>query len=181
MTEVQHLNNWLKSQGKSITGEVIYRLIWSDKIFENRYGTYRDFTPSGLFIREITETRTTRKYNYINERWILEKWAPGNITAHRELPDATNGDYIPVYVFEDKKGNYIAPTEKVLKFIIDFMNGRIDKEAKIDPEILEEKEIAYQVDSFLDAPDFRTHGATRDAVAYTRGLKGKEDFKQNVS
>jgi len=171
MTEIERLNKWLKSKGTSITGEVLYRLVWSDKIFEHRFGTYNDFTPSGLFIRSVTETRLVRKYSYINERWVFEKWAPGNLTASRELPDAINGDYIPVYVFEDNKGNYLSPTEKSLGFILNFMNGNIRKDDKVPPELLEEKEINNQIETMLDSPDIRTFGPTRDSVAYTKEIK----------
>jgi hypothetical protein len=171
MTEAQRLNKWLETQGKSIDGHVLYRLIWSDKVYEHRHGLYRDFTESGLFLREVKETRLVRKYNYINERWILEKWAPGNLTAHKELPDALGGDYIPVYVFEDKKGNYLPPTEKVLQLILDFMGGKIRKPDEESQEAIEEKEIAYQMEEIGNHPDFSTFGDSRNAVGYTKGLK----------
>lgn len=171
MTEVERLNKWLKDKGLSITGQVLYRLVWSNSTFEHRYGIFNDFTSSELFIRQVKETRLVRKYNYINERWILEKWAPGNLTANRETPDAMNGDYIPVYVFETKDGKYLAPTERALKFILDFMNGMVEKDREIPPELQEQKEIEAQVDSMMDAPEFRTTGPTRNAVAYTKGLK----------
>ena len=174
MTETKLLNEYLKTRGTSITGQVIYRLVWSEDIFENRYGFYRDFTKEGLFIREITETRRVKKYNYIHERYILEKWAPGNLTASPETPDASNGDYLPIYVFEDKKGNHLAPTRKVVEFLVSACEGKVDKDAVIDERIIEEKEIAYMVDSFDDHPGyFNTYGPARNAVAYSSGLKGK--------
>jgi hypothetical protein len=178
LTEIEELNKYLKSQGISITGQTMYRLVWSESIFEYRRGLFRDFTKSGLFIREAVETRRVRKYNYIKERFILEKWAPGNLTNNPELPDSMNGDYLPIYVFEDKHGNYLPPNRKVLDFILDFMHGRINKDAEIDPKVLEEKEIKYTMESFEDAPDFKTSGEIRNAIAYTRGLKGVKDFKE---
>ncbi len=171
MTEIERLNKWLTTQETSLEGKVIYRLVWSDSIYENRFGIYRDFTESGLFIREVRETRKTRKYGYIHERWILEKWAPGNLTASPELPDAINGDYIPVYVFEDKKGKYLAPNERVLKLILNFMRGNIRKDDEISPEVAEQLIIDKQIDEFLDSPDIRTFGPTRDSIAYTKGLR----------
>jgi hypothetical protein len=165
MTEVELINKELEAKYTDITGRVMYRLVWSDKIFEHRYGTYRDFTPSGLFIREVTETRLTRKYNYIKERWILEKWAPGNLTAHKETPDAINGDYIPVYVFETGKGDYLVPTMKVVQLILDFMVGKIRQDDEVSPEALEEKEIQYEIEAMDDHPSFSTFGPTRNAVS----------------
>src|SRR5487761_29066 len=172
MTEVERLNKWLEKFGRSITGQVIYRLVWSNRIFEHRFGTFRDFTDSGLFIHEVKEVRYVRKYNYINERWIFEKWAPGNLTAHQENPDAMNGDYIPVYVFEDSKRRYLSPNEKSLKFIIDFMHGQIKQDAEIPQELIDAKEVEYIVDSMGDHPDFSTFGEIRNAIGYTKGLKG---------
>jgi|ERR1044071_3948159 hypothetical protein len=174
---IDDLNKYLATQGNSITGQVMYRLVWSENVLENRHGLFRDFTRSGLFIREVIETRKVKKYNYIKERFILEKWAPGNLTANNELPDSINGDYLPIYVFEDKSGNYLPPTRKVLDFILNYMRGNVDKDTEIDPRVLEEKEMKYVMETFDDAPDFRTSGAIRNAIAYTRGLKGVKDFK----
>ncbi len=178
MTEIEYLNNWLEEQGTSLAGQPIYRLVWSEKTFENRHGLFRDFTESGLFIREVIETRRVKKYNYIKERFILEKWASGSLTANPETPDALNGDYLPIYVFEDKKGTYLPPTRKVLEFILNFMKGNVSQDEEIDPRIIEEKETSYIMESFEDHPYFRTSGVTRNAVAYTRGLRGVKDFKE---
>ena len=166
------LNTYLKSQGKTLTGEYLYRLIWSEKALERRKGLFRDFTESGLFIREVIEVRLTKKYNYIKDRWILEKWAPGELTRNPETPDAVNGDYIPVYVFEDKDGNYLQPTEKVLRFIINCIDGKVNKDARFDEKYLEEKGIAQTVESFDDHPSwFKTSGDARNAIGYTKELK----------
>lgn len=172
MTEIEHLNKWLIDQGgTALTGQPVYRLIWSDKALENRFGTFNDFTEGGLFIRQVTETRLVQKYNYIHERWILEMWAPGDLTAHKETPDAMNGDYIPVYVFEGKNRKYLAPTRKVLRFILGFMRGSIPQDEEIPQELLDDKEIENQVDSMMDHPDFKTSGPTRNSIAYTKGLR----------
>ena len=171
MTEIERLNRWLENFGRGPSGKILYRLVWSDKIFENRFGTFNDFSESGLFLRQVKETRLVRKYNYIKERWVFEKWAPGDLTANKETPDSLSGDYIPVYVFEDSKGNYLQPNERALKFIIDVMNGQVRKENPPSQEMLEDKEIENQVDTMMDSPDFRTSGATRNAVAYTKELK----------
>ena len=165
MTEVESLNLWLAEQGRSLEGKVLYRLVWSEKIYENRFGTFCDYTSDGLFIREVKETRLTRKYNYIKDRYILEKFAPGNLTASVETPDAINGDYIPVYVFEDKNGKYLPPTQKVLRFILGHMRGSIPRDEEPPEELMEDP---CQFDTH---PDFRTSGPTRNAIAYTKGLK----------
>ena len=171
MTEVERLNKWLETKGKSPDGKILYRLVWSDSIFENRLGTFNDFTESGLFVRQITEVRRVRKYSYIHERYIFEKWAPGNMTASRELPDAFSGDYIPVYIFEDREGKYLPPTEKSIEFILNFMNGRITKDRVLSEEEIDNKGIAHEVEKMDTHPMFATSGESRDSIGYTKGLK----------
>jgi hypothetical protein len=167
------LNIYLKAQGKSITGEYLYRLVWSDNILENRYGTFNEFTSPGLFVRTFTGIKLVPKYSYIKERWILEKWAPGNLTRNPETPDASAGDYIPVYVFEDGKGKYLPPTRRVLEFLIGSLNGNVRKDIEPSEEYLQEKEIAAMVESFDDHPSaFATAGQYRNAVGYTKEIKG---------
>lgn len=173
--EVNRINKRLLRDHKTIDNKPIFRIVWSESIFENRFGTFNDFTNSGLFIRQVTETRRTKKYNYIKERWILEKWAPGNLTANRETPDAINGDYIPVYVFENGKGEYLPVTEKATLFIVNFTLGKIKQDEIPSEEYLEEKEIQAQVEAMDDHPSyFQTRpGSGRNGIGYTGGLKGK--------
>lgn len=176
MTEVQILNDLLKKEGLAITGEVIYRLVWSNRIFEHRHGLFRDYVEgTNILIREVTETRYVRKYNYIDQRWILEKWAPGELTANKETPDAMNGDYLPVYVFEDKNGKYLPPTEKVLLFILNNLKGQVKQDERPSEEYLEEKELQYELDQLNNVPEFSTSGPSRNSIAYTKGLKNVPD------
>lgn len=171
---IDHLNKWLLNrEGRSLDGHQLYRLVWSDSCFENRYGTFREFA-GDLFIREVTGVRLVPKYNYIRERYIFEKWAPGSMTQNSETPDAANGDYIPVYVFESSNRKFLEPNKKVLTFLLDFMRGQIRTDREIPQELQDEKEIQYAVDSMDTHPMFSTSGETRDSVAYTRELKDKE-------
>lgn len=167
-SEIEELNNRIGNEYMSIDGRRLFRIIWSESAFENRHGTFREFTESGLFIREVTETRRVRKYNYIHNRWIFEAWAPGNLTANRELPDATNGDYVPVYVFENKRGEYLPPNEKVARFLIAAVYGKIKKDEIPSQAYMEEKEIQAQVESMDDHPSwFQTRpGEARNAIWY---------------
>lgn len=180
MTTVQQLNKWLFDNYKVIDKDLpLYRIVWSDSLFEMRYGTFVDKSESGLiFLREVTETRRVRKYTYINERWIFEKWAPGNLTACRETPESINGDYIPVYVFEDSNRNYLPPTEKSIRFIIQVMEGQVRKDDPLDYRYFEDKEVKEFEESMDTHPMFSTHGETRDSVAYTGSLKKVHDFKE---
>ena len=167
-SEIEQLNNRIGYEYRSLDNRELFRIVWSESIFENRYGTFREFTDGGLFIREVTETRRVRKYNYIHNRWIFEAWAPGNLTANRELPDAACGDYVPVYVFENKKGEYLPPTEKVVRFLIAAVYGKVKKDEIPSEAYLEEKEIQRAVESMDDHPSwFQTRpGEARNAIWY---------------
>lgn len=172
MTEIEQLNSRIGAEYTSIDGRAMFRLVWSEEIFENRHGVFREFTPSGLFIREVTEVKRVRKYGYIHNRWIFEAWAPGNLTANPETPDAINGDYVPVYVFEDKNGQYLPPNEKVVRFIIASMHGKVRRDIIPSQEYLEERQIQRDVDAMDDHPAwFQTApGPGRNAIWYSGGV-----------
>lgn len=169
---VEGLNRMIGGEYVTIDGHKIFRLVWSEEIFENRHGTFREFTESGLFIREVTETRRVRKYNYIHNRWIFEMWAPGNLTKNRETPDADSGDYVPVYVFESRDGNYLPPNEKVVRFLISALQGKVKHDEIPSREYLEEKEISKQMEIMEDHPAwFQTRaGVARNAIWYAGGI-----------
>lgn len=168
LSEIDQLNRKIGGEYMSIDGRALFRLVWSEASFENRHGTFREFTESGLFIREVTEVRRVRKYNYIHNRWIFEAWAPGNLTRNIELPDASNGDYVPVYVFEDRGGNYLPPNEKVVRFLIAAVYGKVRKDEVPSQAYLEEREIQQSVESMDDHPSwFQTRpGEARNAIWY---------------
>jgi hypothetical protein len=175
--EIRELNNWLISEyGKNVTGKVKFRVIWSEDIYEMRKGRFNEFYGK-IFLREVIGVRKVKKYAYINDRFILEGWVDANMSHNGEVPEAVNGDFTPIYVFENSRGKPLPVTRKALAFMIASIQGRIRKDEVKDSEAQEIKEIENQVDTMLDAPDFATHGVTRNAVAYTKNLKGKKDFK----
>lgn len=178
-SEIEVLNKKIGGEYVTIDGHKIFRLVWSESIFENRYGTFREFTESGIFLRETTEVRRVRKYNYIHNRWVFEMWAPGNLTRNRETPDADNGDYVPVYVFEARNGNYLPPTEKVVRFLIAALYGKVRRDEIPSQEYLDEREIDKQVEMMDDHPAwFQTRpGAARNAIWYKGGVPKWDERK----
>ncbi|MFI5420539.1 MAG: hypothetical protein ACHQ1H_06190 [Nitrososphaerales archaeon] len=144
---METFNKFLKKQGKVPSGAPLFKLVWSNSETELRSGTFEDYTTGGLFIRTFVGTRRVLKYNYIIDRWILEKWFPPELTISHELPDSKNGSYEPLYVFEDKKGNYLPPNLKALNFLIEqtrqpnrstpeqLINALLEKEEKEVKEI----------------------------------------------
>ena len=176
------INKWLqKTYGKNVIGKPKFRLVWSEEITENRKGEWNEFC-GNLFLRTVKGVRLVKKYNYITERYILEGWYDADLSTNGEIPDAKNGDYVPVYVFEDSKGNPLPVTYKALEFIIASVQGRVRKDEEISEEKTNEQEIAKTVESFDDHPGyFKTSGETRNAVAYDKGLQETQDFKETVN
>lgn len=165
------VSRWLGSQGSNLNGQPIYRLVWSEDSFETRFGTYNDFTSMGLFIRTVTGTRRVKKYSYIFERWILEKWH--TIAPTAELPDPDG--YEPFYVFEDKQGNYLAPNMKSVSFIVELSRTPVSQQnCEIEMRNLfdgrSEREIKDIEDS-LDCSEVTNALHMKEAVGYTKEIK----------
>src|SRR5215831_8217323 len=168
VTDIEIINEWLTNRYTNLEKKPIYRLVWSEDIYENRLGTFRTFTEGGILIREVTEVRKVRKYNYIHHRWIFEMFAPGNITRSPELPDASGGDYVPVYVFESGTGTYLPPTRRVVEFLISALEGKVKRDELPTEEYLQDREIKQIEESLDDHPShFQTRpGATRNAIFF---------------
>lgn len=103
----------------SITGIPIWRIVFSEDQFEKRLGTYEDRTTNGLYIRTVTEVREVPKYRqWIEQKYILERLVVVPEQNLEELP-TQKISYEPIWVFEDKDGNYLPPKYEAAKFIID--------------------------------------------------------------
>lgn len=95
-------------------------------------------------------------------------FAPGNITRSPELPDAGNGDYVPVYVFESGTGFYLPPTRKVVEFLISCLEGKVKRDELPSEEYLQEREVGDFIEQMDDHPNwFQTRpGDTRNAIFF---------------
>jgi hypothetical protein len=103
----------------TITGLPMWRIVWSDEQFEWRHGTYEDFTPSGLFIRQVTETRYVPKYRqWIRSKYVLERLVVIPESCLGDLP-AAKLSYEPIYPFETNSGMYLPPRLDAAQFVIE--------------------------------------------------------------
>lgn len=180
--EHKELSNWLReSYGQTVTGKTKFRLVWSEDITENRKGEFNEFYGK-IFLRTIVGTRELPKYNYIHNRYILEGWKDEDLSFNGEVPNAKYGDYIPIYVFEDKNGNPLPVTHKVLTFIIASIQGRVRKDSELSEQETHEKEVQDQYESMDDHPGcLKTSGPARNSVAYDSGLSNSQDFKEKMN
>jgi hypothetical protein len=178
--EHKDLNKFLREfYGRTVTGKTKFRLVWSEDITERRRGEFNEFYGK-IFLRTVVGVRELPKYNYIHNRYILEGWSDVNLSHNGEVPEASNGDYVPIWVFEDSKGNPLPVTRKVLNFLIASIQGRVKKDYEVSEEVLNDLQIAKTIESFDNHPaDFSTSGPTRNAVAYTKGLKNVTRIDSN--
>src|SRR5271168_3570326 len=95
--EHKKFNNWLReTYGRTTSGKARFRLIWSEDVTEFRKGSFNEFYGQ-IYLRTIVGVRELKKYNYIHDRFIFEAWIDNDLSSNGEVPDAVNGDYIPVY------------------------------------------------------------------------------------
>lgn len=118
---IETINKLLKEHFgvDTVTGQVIWRVVWSEEQFENRLGIYDDYTPAGIYLRTVKEVRYVPKYRqWITEKYVLERLVVIPEINQQDLPDA-KVSYEPIWVFEDKHGKYLPPKFLACKVIID--------------------------------------------------------------
>lgn len=102
----------------TITGQPIWRVVFSEDQFEHRHGVYDDYTPSGIFIRTVEETRYVPKYRqWINSKYVLERLVLIPESNAGDLP-ATKLSYEPLFVFETNDGRPLPPRLDAAQFVI---------------------------------------------------------------
>jgi len=172
MTDVESINQQLQLHGLNLKGEPLYRIVWSDFQTEMRYGRFREFFQR-IFLREFVGTKEVPKYNFLKERWILERWLPPELVYTPELPLSSQGSYEPIYVFQDKNGNYLPPILKAAEFVI----GRAEHPTHTTPEErmnekdeIERKEIEHYMDA-LEVSPITNALHMKEAVGYSKEIK----------
>lgn len=90
-----------------------YRIIWSDEETEYRRGLFQDFTPSGILIRSVHETRLVKKYSYLVEpQYVLERLMP-----NESLEIGAKLSYEPVWCFGRQRNLVWRAVELLIHFI----------------------------------------------------------------
>lgn len=103
----------------TVTGQPMWRVVWSEDQYEHRLGTYEDFTDYGLWLRTVTEVRFVPKYcQWVQNKYVLERLVLIPEANEGELP-ATRLSYEPIYVFETDSHRYLPPRLDAAKFVID--------------------------------------------------------------
>lgn len=152
----------------SLTGLSMWRVSWSEDQFENRYGTYDDITPAGIYLRTVTEVRYVPKYRqWIQEKYVLEHLVLVPEVNQKELPDIKLS-YEPLWVFQDKDQFPLPPKWEAIELIINTvhaaMNGTKDLAKYVDPE--------DSLESSIDLKKKRIEDITNELYGDDSGLNG---------
>lgn len=132
--------------GCELDGKPRFRIAWSESLFESRRGEFNVYY-GHIYLRTEIGVRKVRKYNYIHERWILERLSCGN--RNNELVEPDN--YEPVYVFESGDGRYLPPIIEACDFVIKaLINPVSPQELKDYYEKLDLKEQEKEIEYFKD-------------------------------
>lgn len=102
----------------TITGQAMWRVVWSEEQFEHRAGVYDDYTPGGIYLRTVKEVRWVPKYRqWIKEKYVLERLVLIPEINSGDLP-ATKISYEPMFPFETATGKYLPPRLDAAQFVI---------------------------------------------------------------
>lgn len=100
-----------RDYGKHDNNLPVYRVAWSEDQFEYRYGTYKKFTSSGIYIGEQTGFLHVPKYRqWLPEQWVLEQLTPTE--GNSELTEKLS--YEPLFPFKKHEPDY-----EVCKIVIE--------------------------------------------------------------
>ena len=91
----------------------IFRIVWSSDQLETRFGEHEVYYGS-IYLRTDNGVFTVHKYQFVTDRWILERLFPNNREVTGIMSDIT---YEPLFVFEDKNGAPLEVNERAANFL----------------------------------------------------------------
>jgi len=172
----------------TITGLAMWRVVFSEDQFEKRLGTYDDFTPSGIYLRTVTEVRDVPNYRqWIKRKYVLENLVLIPDINKKELPGVVMS-YEPIFVFETGSGKYLPPKFEASKLVIDTINsakGHSDLAKYKDPDagLITSEHIekrAAEVDK-LQSELFGNESLVGDAIAHGEAIIVPRNYEKKVN
>lgn len=133
----------------TISGQAIWRIVWSDDQYEWRLSEY---TPDGVKLL-VPKVQWLPKYKqWIPHAWVLEQLVLVPDTSIAELP-AEKMSYEPMFPFFDPLMRPIAPTWVMAEYVIQNVNALKGKKPAVykDPDAgLNAEQLAEQKKEKLD-------------------------------
>jgi len=151
-----------------------FRIVWSDNELEYRQVYY--LKGMQLIHPQII---LTRKYNYIHERYILERYIIDSAKDNLELITHNGCSYEPVWVFEDKNLEFVRPFWRAVEVLALAAEGGIGdkktlKDYMSDDEKALEKEVAYFEDMLDDGTNYKNQKVNFVKPVYINNTDMKE-------
>lgn len=169
----------------TITGQPIWRIVWSEDQYEHRHGTYDDYSPGGIYLRTVTEVRYVAKYSqWIQNKYVLERLVVIPESSSGDLP-ATKLSYEPIYPFQTNSGQYLPPRLDAAQFVVETVLSAMGKSSLAkyqDPvngltteDYLEMK--AKEIDTLQDDL-FGNESDVGDAIAHGEAIIVPRNYKK---
>ena len=169
----------------TVTGQAMWRVVWSEDQFEHRRGVYEDFSDAGLYLRTVEEVRYVPKYRqWIKEKYVLERLVVVPEVNIAELP-AAKISYEPLYAFETEHGKYLPPRIDACQFVINTVlaaqgKGSLAKYKDPLSGVTHEEQLAIknQEIDILQAELFGNETNVGDALAHHSGVSVPHNYKK---
>lgn len=172
------LNRRLVDKYGVIEDKPYFRLRWSEDLLEKRWMTH---TNEGFELLN-PEVREVKKYgHYIRDRYVLE--------GLNAVPFFGQGDdrieqvtYEPVFVFEDKHGNYLPPRWDVIWFVLENLRNCQEHNTGTvkyrDPESTPEEAAEAKLQRLKAIEEYLWGNETQvtDALTYGQGVVVPHNF-----
>ena len=169
----------------------MYRIVWSEDQFEKRFSDkWTDWYGHIMIRQEYNAVRTIKKYWYVKKPcWVLEKLVFMQGQWHlkelmKELVEAHNGTYEPVYTFlDDKKLINLPVDEEIIDQIIWQLQNptkRLPSDWKKIQEIEEANEVKYFEDQLSENERPPLFVWNNSAFVSTNQLKFREEYKEQT-
>lgn len=183
MERIEILNRRLEERYGKVEIRPKYRLVWSDDLFENRPGPWRDYTKEGIFLREVNEIRHVPKYTYIKSRWLLESLMEVPYSPQTEHMDKLS--YECIWKFEDENKQPVYPfwagIELIIEAVLSAAAQRVGKKYRdpfdVDPEyapeVLKQQVVEMQERLFGNETD------VTDALSYREGIVVPRNYEKH--
>lgn len=111
---IDDINRKLKDKyGFDWLDNPVFRIVWSDSQTEIRIGEHEKWY-GGIYLGITKGALRFKKYEFITERWVLERLFPNQ----EELTGiAGNTTYEPLFTFQDKRSEYLEPNLRAADMI----------------------------------------------------------------
>lgn len=187
---IDSINSRLFENFRVLDGRPIYRIVWSDDQLEKRFSDQWTDWYGPIIVRgPYRAVRTIKKYWYMEKPcWVLEKltflqshWHTKELT--KELVEATNGSYEPVYPFRDAAGNPLPVASEIVDFILNSLHNptkRTPGDLKKIQEIEDREEVKYFEEEIGKGERSPLFVWENSAFVSTNQIKYKEKMRGSI-